>query len=314
METRQETGPQWWESAGSQAPMDAVVLGPLFLDVVFATLARLPRPGEELWCEQCSFSAGGAANQARALTRVGMDVRLRSYVGADLPGHVVRHLLEEDGIGLTDLVECEQQAVTASLSTGADRAMASAGTPLAPPLAGPHPRLLLADLRAIQANRAMVKHWRAAGTTVLADVGWDESGAWDVHDLEPLALVDIFTPNASEACHYTRTDSPEEAAAALAARVATVAVTCGADGVTVADISGTATIPAHPARVVDPTGAGDVFAAVFAASLLHGAPTRHAAHFAAVAAAMSTEHTAGQGTPTWEDISVRARADGALRQ
>lgn len=142
----------------------AVVLGPLFLDVVFSSFDELPLPGEELWCEDCTFVAGGAANQARALHRMGFDASLCSYLGQDLPGRMVQTLLVDDGISPALLRPIARQAVTAAMSVRSDRAMVSSGTDEAPPLHGPAPDLLMCDLRSLRRNEETVARWRERGT------------------------------------------------------------------------------------------------------------------------------------------------------
>ncbi len=289
-------------------PFTAVVLGPLFLDVIFGTVDRLPVPGEELWCDHCRFVAGGAANQARALGRMGFKVALCSYLGEDQPGQMVRALLAGEGISADLLQMVPRQSVTAAISVGTDRAMITSGTPEAPALSGPAPDLLMADLRGLGHNRGVVEAWRTQGTIVIGDVGWDDSGTWDPADLAPLDLVDLFTPNEDEARHYTRTASAQSAAAALLGRVPRVVVTQGRDGVTAAEAGGVCSLPAYPAHTVDPTGAGDVFSAALAWAVLRGGTLRQAASAAAVAGAMSTEGFGGEGAPTLADMRARALA------
>ena len=286
----------------------AVVIGPLFLDVIFASLDRLPNPGEELWCETCEFTAGGAANQARGLARLGFRVALCSYVGQDSAGRLVRSIVDDDGVATHLLRPVKRQAVTAAMSLRTDRAMVSAGTNEAPPLCGPAPDLLMADLRSLAANREVVTQWRGAGTYVVADAGWDESGAWNPRDLDPLALADVFVPNEDEARAYTRTDSAEAAAAALSSLVSHAVVTRGNQGCVGAQ-AGHRTVcalPPFPANVIDPTGAGDVFSAALGWALVGGSDLREAMSVAGLAGALSTEKLGSIGAPTVEDLRAAA--------
>jgi len=81
-----------------------------------------------------------------------------------------------------------------------------------------------------------------------------------------------------------------EIAARFLATGATVAITHGARGATLATASGwSIAIPAAPAREVDPTGAGDVFGVVLTLQLAAGTPPERAAHDAAKAAARVVE-------------------------
>ncbi len=304
------------EFSGRSGTATAVVIGPLFLDVIFSAVARVPTPGEELWSERCSFVAGGTANQARALHRIGYDARLCSYLGEDGPGQMVATLLHDDGLSTTLLQPTAHQAVTAAISVGDDRAMISAGSNEAPPLSGPAPDVLMGDLRALGRNREMVHRWREHGTLVIGDVGWDESGQWDRSDLAPLDLVDVFVPNEDEARHYTRTDSARAAAVQLTRLVPTAVVTRGARGVVAASRTnetdtpvsndGVLSLPTFPAQTVDPTGAGDVFSAVLAWGLARGGTLRQAVSAACVAGAMSTERLGGDGAPSLRELTQRA--------
>ncbi|WP_037409895.1 PfkB family carbohydrate kinase [Candidatus Solirubrobacter pratensis] len=92
-------------------------------------------------------------------------------------------------------------------------------------------------------------------------------------------------------------DTPRAAAeAVLALGAQAAAVTCGPDGVLVRDGAETAEIPAAPAeRLVDATGAGDVFAGTLAAHLARGATVVEAAREGVVAAARSLGGQGGTG-------------------
>lgn len=68
------------------------------------------------------------------------------------------------------------------------------------------------------------------GTRIFADVGWDDTGAWDLAGLPDLAHCEAFLPNAEEAMRYTGADCPRAAAHALTEHVPLAVVTLGADG------------------------------------------------------------------------------------
>lgn len=78
-------------------------------------------------------------------------------------------------------------------------------------------------------------------------------------------------------------------AAALAARGVIVAVTAGKHGAHVCWSKERTFVPAAPAREVDPTGAGDVFALVFGLALYAGCSPERAGELAALAAARVVE-------------------------
>src|SRR6266516_1501173 len=66
--------------------------------------------------------------------------------------------------------------------------------------------------------------------------------------------------------------------------------------------------PAYAAMEVDPTGAGDVFAAAFLSHLYKFGDPRNAVDFSNCAASLSIEHTGISGIPTYETVLERTKA------
>ena len=87
---------------------------------------------------------------------------------------------------------------------------------------------------------------------------------------EAVAGVDVLVANLGEGRVLTGLDDADAVAGALAARFPAVAVTLGERGSIVGSSEGLERIEAHPARSVDPTGAGDAFAAGFVTALATG--------------------------------------------
>ena len=103
--------------------------------------------------------------------------------------------------------------------------------------------------------------------------------------------VDLLFANEDEARQLTGCGSLDEALGALAVKVPTLVVTRGAAGA-IAVAQGVRTdVPAAPvARVVDTTGAGDLFAAGFLAARCRGAPVERCLQTGALAAAEIISH------------------------
>ena len=150
---------------------------------------------------------------------------------------------------------------------------------------------------------------------------WDASGAVSPG---PLAAADVLLP-ALGALILSRDDllpspgadvptpagvprTPDEADAQIAAwarLVPLVAVTCGAAGALLyRDGRPPEAFPGYPVAELDPTGAGDVFAAAFLCHLRTGGDPRAAADFANRVAALSIEHPGASGIPTREQITA----------
>jgi sugar/nucleoside kinase (ribokinase family) len=148
---------------------------------------------------------------------------------------------------------------------------------------------------------------RATGALVFADLGWDPTETWSTDVLDRLEHVDVFLPNAVEAMAYTRTRTAEDALAALSERVPVVVVKRGAQGAIAIDsVTGErASAPALPVEALDPTGAGDVFAAGFVYGTLAGWPLDHRLRFANLCAGLSVRHHSGSlGAPCWGEIAA----------
>lgn len=203
--------------------LDVVVSGLVFQDLVLG-LPTAPRPGTEVWATESHESPGGIANFAVALARLGLRTGMAAAFGADADGDRVWTYLTAEGIDLTlsRRLAGWQTPLTVALAYDNDRALVTRGTP--PLLSADE---LITTPPAARAVAAHIGSWpnewlakaKAAGSVVFADVGWDPTEQWDPAVLDQLQHCDVFLPNAEEAMHYTRTDSPEHAMRQLAERV-----------------------------------------------------------------------------------------------
>ncbi|HVQ93738.1 MAG TPA: PfkB family carbohydrate kinase [Mycobacteriales bacterium] len=310
------------------AGVDVLLSGLLFADLAFAGLDAPPAPGTEVWTKQFSVAPGGIANFAVTLARFGLRASLAAAFGADTFGSYCWHVLSEvEGV---DLARSRRIAgwptpVTVSLAYGGDRALITHGQP--PPVSGddligdqPPGRAAIVHIGPEPAG--WVRRAHAAGALVFADVGWDPARRWAGAVLDRLAYCHAFTPNAAEAMAYTRTDTPRAALARLAELVPLAVVTCGAAGALAVD--GTtgehAAVPGLVVDAVDPTGAGDIFAASLVVATLGGWPLAERLRFANLAAALSVRQPGGAAaTPGWAGVAAwwwatrRAAAPELLR-
>jgi sugar/nucleoside kinase (ribokinase family) len=92
-----------------------------------------------------------------------------------------------------------------------------------------------------------------------------------------------------------------------AARVPILFLTLGYRGARLWSDGAWQDVPAIPAREVDPTGAGDVFAAAFLTRYLETDDVAQASLFAAAAAAISVEAVGTAGSPSRAEVEERLR-------
>lgn len=103
--------------------------------------------------------------------------------------------------------------------------------------------------------------------------------------------VDILFANQEEALALAQTDDVETALAQLAAKVPLLVVTHGPEGAVAIELGERATVTAEPVdKVVDTTGAGDLFSAGFLAGYVRGRSNADSLRMGAIAAAECIGH------------------------
>lgn len=144
---------------------------------------------------------------------------------------------------------------------------------------------------------------RAAGLTTSLDTNDDPSNEWSDFIFEALRHVDIFLPNASEACRIAREDDPVRAATKLSQSVSTVVLKQGSRGAFALQEGRRYEVPPLPVSSVDTVGAGDSFNAGFLHAWSRGAAIEQCLEAGNLCGAMST--TAAGGTRAFKDPVLR---------
>lgn len=165
-----------------------------------------------------------------------------------------------------------------------------------------------APIRAIRKAKAIA---RASGRKValtLSDVFCVEGHRADFLDMMRTGLVDIAFANANEAMSLFETDSLEAAIEGIAGAVPLAVVTRSEKGAIVVKGAERWEVPVTPAaRVLDTTGAGDLFAAGFLTGFTQGRTLKDCAVMGTIAAAEVIEH---YGARPEADLKARVRATG----
>jgi sugar/nucleoside kinase (ribokinase family) len=268
--------------------MTVVVVGDLVTDVVAVHSGRLA-VGSDSPARITHAGGGSAANTAAWLATLGVPVTFVGVVGADPAGEA--RLAELAGAG----VRCAVRRTTAK-PTGTvvvlaspdertmltDRGASALLTPddVAPALAGARHLHLsgyhLLDPRTRPAGRAALRAATAAGATTSVDAASaaplrEVGGPAFVEWIRASTLLFATVPEAA-ALLGVAGGAAVELAARLAADVVHAIVKRGARGAVWAHSGGVVSAPAVPADAVDPTGAGDAFAAGVLAAWLDGGP------------------------------------------
>ena len=216
-----------------------LVVGSSNIDLV-ASVDRLPSRGETVLGYRFAQSFGGkGANQAVAAARAGAEVAFLSKLGADANGRLIEQHLAAQGLSRPILLR------DAEFPTGVAMILVDhSGENQIAVVPGSNGRLTPADLRQhrelIAGARVLLLQMEIPRETVFEALRLGrECGLTTILNPAPAAplpsdllrLIDILTPNESEAQALTGSADPAEAARMLTDRgVGTVVVTCGANG------------------------------------------------------------------------------------
>jgi ribokinase len=298
-----------------------VVMGIFAADLTFLT-PKLPAWTETVLGSGFRIGPGGkGSNQAIAIARLGAPVQFLAKIGRDEFGAMARGIYEMEGVGTGFLFESADAPTGAAAiiiddKTGENAIIVVPGaaamlSTAEIDLAGEAIGRSAVFLTQLEVPLPLVAHGLAEArrrgvTTIL-----NPAPAFPLSD-DLLALVDILTPNETEAAMLsglpvTSPEEAERAADALIARGAgAVVITMGAAGALLRRGGRTVMVPAVKAgQVVDTTGAGDSFNGGIAVALSEGKTLEEAIGFAcAVAGLKVTRAGAGAGMPLRAEVDA----------
>ncbi len=310
---------------------DVVVCGTLVADVRVRPFVPIgpDEPSSLRMVEEVRLAAGGVvSNTGLALARLGLRVSAVGRLGDDAIGQVIYAALADGGLNVEGVrrqasIPTETVVVciapdgerTFQLAKGANRlvdvsdldamwpklAQARAivlGYLGELPLLDPHLPELLSRLR------------RETEALLVLETAGPQRQTRELLDT-CLPYLDIFFPSWQEARDLTDAPTPE-AALAILSRIrgpSIVGIKLGDRGCLLRDGPGTIAIPAYPTRMVDATGAGDIFLAGLVAALLDGHEAQAACVIGNLAAALSISSADGAARlPPLADLVERVRA------
>lgn len=282
-----------------------VVVGSLSQDLV-AKAPRFPGKGETLRGSAFGMFAGGKGNnQAMSAARAGAEVALVGRVGADSFGEMLIQTLNKNsvdaqfvfkdstvGTGIAHITVSDEGENAIVIIQQANLRLSAADVEAARDKISDAKVLLLQLEVPVETDIAAAKVARAAGTIVaLNPAPAPDNG---VLPSELLKVVDIFTPNQTEAQQMTGIvvsdlASAREAATKLkSAGPATVIITMGEQGAFVHNDQISELIPSFSVNAIDTTAAGDAFCGALAAALARGEDLRSAVRWACAGGALAT--------------------------
>lgn len=288
--------------------MTLTVVGSINVDHVIR-VAQFPRPGETITGQDYRIIAGGkGANQAVAAARAGAHTRFIACVGEDAEASALVSGFANDGIDTcaiehikgvntgVALIQVNQVGEnTIALAAGANAHL----TPeyLANyPLAEGCRQLLLQLEIPLATNIAAAQSAKLLGATVVLNPAPAQALPASL-----LALVDIITPNETEAEQLTGIKVSDVSSANAAAEhlhaqgIATVLITLGAKGVWLSEQGNSGQlVPSFKVTALDTTAAGDTFNGALVAALSNSSSLLEAVRFAQAAAALSVTRMGAQ--------------------
>jgi ribokinase len=299
------------------------VLGSINADHIL-NLAHFPRPGETVIGKQYQVAFGGkGANQAVAAGRAGADIAFIACVGADDIGERIRQQLQQDRIDTAPVETVAEEATGVAMIfvngegennigiySGANAALTPACVARHQQVIADADALLMQLESPLESVLAAAKIAKAQQTQVILN----PAPATQLSD-ELLALIDIITPNETEAEILTgiAVKSDEDAARAAAALhakgIQTVLITLGRRGVWLSEQGDGVRIPGFSVQAVDTIAAGDTFNGAFITARLEGVAMHDAVRFAHAAAAIAVTRPGAQPSVPW-----RTEIDAFLQQ
>ena len=223
--------------------------------------------------------------------RLGLSAAVAAPLGNDLPGIFVRQTLEEEGITVPELTGDPHAGDRGH--AGGRRALDGDRGPGRPR----PPQRPRGDRAAGRGGQSGVRLDRApSGPYTYVTCGDDDARAFAQRIPNRLAGARALFVNRREASVLTGADKPEEAARLLAEVAETVVVTLGPDGAFGMVEGEAVSVAGEPTgRVIDATGAGDLFAAAYTWADLLGAEPEARMRWANLYAALSVTAPTGVG-------------------
>lgn len=302
-----------------------VVLGSINADHIL-NINQFPQPGETVIGQQYKVAFGGkGANQAVAAGRSGADIAFIACVGEDDIGERIRQQLATDRIDTQPI-----EAITGSTTGVALIFVNAEGENVIGIDAGANAAVTPDYLnryrqRVIDADALLMQLESPLDTVIAAaklakqhqtQVILNPAPACELPD-ELLVMIDMITPNETEAQRLTGIAVNNDADAERAANIlhdkgiGCVIITLGSRGVWLSENGKGKLVPGFKVKAVDTIAAGDTFNGALVTALLEGKVMSDAVRFAHAAAAIAVTRPGAQPSVPWrEEIDAFLQQQG----
>ena len=298
---------------------DVTIAGELNLDLILYGLPDELPPERELLADRMMLTLGSSsAIVAHNLAALGARVGFISRIGDDPLGTIALDRLGAGGVDVSKV-----RRTTGSTKTGLTVILQRDAWRNMVTYSGTIAELCFEDLdfayltdsrhfhfssfylqRGLQPRAGnLFEKIKQAGLTLSLDTNDDPEDLWQGDLLSILRYVDIFMPNAREACRITGTDNLEAAIDRLAKLVPVVVIKLGKQGSMARRGTERFDSPAAEVIPVDAVGAGDSFNAGFLSQYVRGADLPTCLKMGNMAGAFST--TRPGGTEAFRDRAYR---------
>lgn len=270
-----------------------------------------PQLDDKVDAAKFSIQGGGPVPTAMAtLAKLGADVCYVGKVGADPEGIFVKTQLKKEGVDVRFIFE-DRKIRTARAFVWVDKSTGKRTVVLGRQrkdhlhkrdmtfLDSVSTRYLHLDARDPDINIFVARWAKKQGAEVFLDVGSPRKGVEKV-----FPYVDHLIVSRRFACGYAGTSDPIAACRKLMDQgFKTTVVTIGEEGCICATEKEIFHSPGFEVKVVDTTGAGDVFHGAFIFGLLKKWPPKRVAKFANACAALKCRKLGGRaGIPTLKEV------------
>lgn len=253
------------------------------VDLLYKGFERLPKLGEELYCDEFSLQLGGGLPATLInLGRLGVSARIATELGQDMFSEFAKSKFQENGVEPVNLYDGDKIPlnITSAIILPEDRTFFTYGKGSIDPSESAKEAFyeMATGAKVVLMHPGgflpVYRRLKAEGTKLVLDTGWDEEMSFSKYG-EYLELADYYTPNRKEAMQITGASTPETAAERLRVYFDQVVVKVDKDGCIGMDGSKMFFVPSiDEFRNVDSTGAGDAFLAGFVYGLMHDCELR----------------------------------------